>query len=245
MKLICRCLPGYETILPKPVAARAALPGWLRAMPDRAASTLLGGAELRTLKHCPPMIDAAQAGIIFPLACDLDVRGGRLEWDWNLPRHKHARPSRAPVGFHAPEQATGAPFARPGQLIVKFTNFWTVETEPGWSLFITHPVHREDLPFRTLSGLVDCDRFRDGFVHFPALWLEPGFEGRLPAGTPVAQAVPIRRETLDLVIEPMDEERLRAHMAVQDGLQAEPGLYRRDFRRGGAMVPGGAKTTPT
>ena len=56
------------------------------------------------------------------------------------------------------------------QAAIKFNSFWTIELEPGWSLFATHPVNRDDLPFRLISGLVDADRFHDGGINFPAIW---------------------------------------------------------------------------
>ena len=56
--LTARCHPALEPILPKPVLAADALPGWLRTMPSEVASDTLGGAPIRTLKHCPPLIDA-------------------------------------------------------------------------------------------------------------------------------------------------------------------------------------------
>ena len=99
-------------------------------------------------------------------------------------------------------------------------------------MLFTHPLNREDLPFRTLSGMVDCDRWRDGLVHFPALWIDPNFEGVLPAGTPVAQAIPIRRETLDLVIEEMDAERVDAYRDIEQALADDPGVYRKQYRGG-------------
>ncbi len=78
---------------------------------------------------------------------------------------------------------------------IKFNSFWTIELEPGWSLFATHPVNRDDLPFRLVSGLVDSDRFHDGGINFPAVWTKPDFSGVLERGTPVAQcfAVPRKR----------------------------------------------------
>jgi len=235
MHLTFRCLPGFEDILPKPVAARKGLPDWLKTMPTAVASETLGGAEVRTLKHCPPLIDALSAGVLMPLAADLTVTDGAISWDWEAPRVAGLRHTRSPIGLHVPEQATGAPLpVEAGQFIVKFTNFWALQVPDGWSVLFTHPLNREDLPFRTLSGLVDCDRFTDGFVHFPALWTDPGFEGVLGKGTPVAQAIPVPREVLDIVTEPMDDARLDAHRAVEDGLQEDPGLYRRSFRIGPA-----------
>ncbi|WP_186394937.1 MULTISPECIES: hypothetical protein [unclassified Stappia] len=231
MRLSFRCLPELVGHVPEPVPARAGFPDWLKAVPSVVASEFLGGAQVRTLKHCPPLIDALALGVMFRLAADLHVADGEISWDWSPPVAEGARQTRSPIGLHVPEQAAGVPFGLPdGQFVVKFTNFWTVEAPEGVSLLFTHPLNREDLPFRTLAGLVDCDRYRDGFVHFPAIWRDAGFSGRLPAGTPVAQAFPIRREALDLDIRAMDRNELDRHLQVQDGLQDDPGLYRKSFR---------------
>ena len=235
MHLTFRCLPGFEEILPKPVRARAGLPGWLKAMPASVISETLGGVEVRTLKQCPPLIDAFSTGLLMPLAADIEVRDGELSWNWDPPRVPGLRHTRSPIGLHVPEQASGAPLPLPdGQFVLKFTNFWAIEAPPGWSVLFVHPLNRADLPFRTLAGVVDCDRFADGFVHFPALWTDPGFDGALAAGTPVAQAIPLPREAIDIVTETMDADRLEAHRRVEDGLSEDPGLYRKTFRSGPA-----------
>jgi len=233
MRLTFRCLPGYEDILPKPVPARTGLPDWLKAMPSTVKSETLGGIEVRTLKHCPPMIDALSSGVLMPLAADVKVMDGELSWDWEAPRVPGLRHTRSPVGLHVPEQATGAPVPA-GRFVVKFTNFWAIEAPDDWSVLFVHPLNREDLPFRTLAGLVDCDRFVDGFVHFPALWTDPDFEGVLEKGTPVAQAIPVPREALEIVTGTMDAGHLEAHRAIEDGLSDDPGLYRKSFRVGPA-----------
>ena len=233
MRIALRCLPGYADYLPQPVLARTSLPDWLRAMPAEAAAPLLADSPVRTVKQCPPFVDAMQGGILFPLAADLTVADGALSWNWELPPHAEARPSRAPVGVHLPEQATGLPgLAEPGRFIVKFTNFWTVDLPAGWSMLFVHPVNRLDLPFRTISGLVDCDAWRDGAVHFPVVWSDPDFTGTLPAGTPVAQGFPVPREALELEIGEMADDRLAGYLDVQDALQTEPGLYRKRYRGG-------------
>ena len=67
-----------------------------------------------------------------------------------------------------------------------------------------HPVNRDDLPFRLISGLVDADRFYDGGINFPAIWLQPEFSGVLPKGTPVAQCFAVPREAPQLVFETFD-----------------------------------------
>lgn len=225
-----RCHPALEPILPKPTPAKAALPDWFKAMPSEVQAATLGGAEVRTLKHCPPLIDALSTGVMIPLAADLTVAGGEISWDWDPPILTDARITRAPVGLHVPEQATGAPFRLDIGAVVKFMNFWTLEAEPGYSLLFTHPLNREDLPFRTLAGLVDGDLFKDGYVHFPALWTTPDFDGVLPAGTPVAQVFAVPRAGQGLEVGVMDPAAVARNAEVQRRLGTERGVYRKDFR---------------
>ena len=228
--ITARCHPDLEPLLPRPSPARQALPDWLRAMPSEAPAPTLGGAVVRTLKHCPPFLDALSLGIMIPLAADLHFEAGVVSWDWDPPALPDTLISRAPVGLHVPEQASGAPYRLAVNSILKFMNFWTLEAPAGWSLLFTHPLNREDLPFRTLSGQVDCDLFRDGYVHFPALWLEEGFTGTLPAGTPIAQVIPLPRATSTLDIAPMTEAQIKANRDMQAALGTEPGTYRKHFR---------------
>jgi hypothetical protein len=228
--ITARCHPKLRPILPEPVPAAEALPDWLRTMPSEVAAPSLGGEAVRTLKHCPPLIDALSAGVLIPLATDLHVAGGEIAWDWDPPILEDALISRAPVGLHVPEQATGVPLRMATNAVVKFMNFWTLQAPPGWSLLFTHPLNREDLPFRSLSGVVDCDLFGDGYVHFPALWTDPGFEGTLPRGTPVAQVFPLRRDGLVLELAEMGEAEIARNREVQRALAEDRGVYRKRFR---------------
>ena len=228
--ITARCHPALKDLLPPPVPAGRALPGWLREMPAEAESPSLGGAMVRTLKHCPPFIDALALGVIIPLPCDLIRDEDGLSWDWDFPAIPDAPITRAPLGLHVPEQATGAPLPLDGQVAIKFTNYWTLEAPEGWDLLFTHPLNRADLPFQTLSGMVSGDRFTHGYVHFPALWTDPGFRGVLPKGTPVAQVIPVPRAQPGLTVEAMSEADIAESRAVQEALQAEPGVYRKRYR---------------
>ncbi len=228
MKITARCHPLLEPLLPKPVRAAQALPGWLGEMPAQTEAATLGGATVRTLKHCPPIIDAMRLGVLILCPTDITVHQGEVSWDWDPPILRDANISRAPIGVHVPEQAEGSPYTG-RQLVLKFMNFWTLETAPGWSLLFIHPQGYPDLPFTTLGGVVDCDTYKDGYVHFPAL-LKPGFEGVIPKGTPVAQAVAVQKETaLETAI--MSPAQIADNRTVQDDLARAPGQYRKVFRR--------------
>ena len=248
MRIVFRCDPALQGRLPPPVLARAALPDWLRSMP-RSAPSEAHGHDVRTVKQCPPFVDAMAYGFVIPLPCDVTVKHGALSWDWDIPPLASELHPRAPLSFHVPAQLAGTPLHHAGQVAVKFNSFWTVALEPGWSLFATHPVNRMDLPFRSLSGLVDADRFSDVGILFPALWTDRAFEGVLPRGTPVAQCFAVPRVTPELVIETMDTAAVDRFEAVGRALLAGPGVYRKQFRAGRSSpgeqgIPEGVEAEP-
>jgi len=238
-----RCDPALLDSLPRPVPARQALPDWLRAMPREAFSEMHGEA-LRTVKHCPPFVDAMSTGFVIPLPCDLTVEAGRISWSWDLPPLSARHHPRAPISFHSPAQVEGTPLWSADQVVVKFNSFWTVDLPEGWSLFATHPANRLDLPFRLLSGLVDADRFHDVPVLFPALWVEPDFTGTLPRGTPIAQCLAVPRAQPELAFAPFTTEEAARYDRTAERLLTESGVYRKDFRAprsGGARIEDGAE----
>ena len=229
MRMIFRCDPALADQLPPPVPARGQLPDWLRAMPANAHSEI-HGRDIRTVKQCPPFVDAMAYGVMILLPCDVRMDHGSLSWAWDVPEPATSGHPRAPLSFHVPAQLIGTPFASAGQAAIKFNSFWTIELEPGWSLFATHPVNRWDLPFRTITGLVDADRFHDGGINFPALWTEPEFSGVLPKGTPVAQCFAVPRAAPELVFESFDEAHQAAYAKTVSDVLAAPNVYRKRFR---------------
>lgn len=230
MNIVFRCDPALIDLLPRPMPATAALPDWLRAMAPRVPSPV-HGREIRTVKQCPPFVDAMAHGFVLPLPCDVVVeRGMKFTWHWDLPEPTVPGHPRAPLSFHVPEQLAGSPLARGGRSALKFNSFWTVELEPGWSLLAMHPVNRDDLPFRLVTGLVDADRFHDVGINFPAVWVDPDFEGVLGRGTPVAQCCVVPREAPQLVVEAMGEAQVAGYEALADRIMAGPGVYRKGYR---------------
>ena len=229
MRMIFRCDPALSDYLLRPIPARSALPNWLRTMPNKAHSEI-HGREIRTLKQCPPFVDAMAYGVLILLPCDVVVDRGSFSWAWSIPAPATSEHPRAPLSFHVLAQFAGTPFAKAGQAAIKFNSFWTIELESGWSLFATHPVNRDDLPFRLLSGLVDADRFNDGGINFPALWMQPDFTGVLPKGTPVAQCFAVPRAAPELLFESFDEARALAYSKTVTEVLGNPGVYRKRFR---------------
>jgi hypothetical protein len=229
MRIIFRCDPALAHTLPRPILARGALPEWLRQMPAKALSEV-HGREIRTVKQCPPFVDAMAYGFMILLPCDVSVDRRVFSWNWDIVEPATSGHPRAPLSFHVASQFPGAPFARDSEAALKFNSVWTIELEEGWSLFATHPVNRDDLPFRLVSGLVDADRFHDGGINFPAIWTRPDFSGVLPRGTPVAQCFAVPRASYDLVFESFDEPHQTAYANTVAEVLSKPGVYRKQFR---------------
>lgn len=229
MALTFRCPRELEGLLPPPTPAIEGLPDWLRSMPQQAFSGLAGGPD-DTVKRCPPFIDAMTSGFLIPLICDVRVKNGEFTWDSDLPTGGSVAFAHSPLGFHDPGQASGAPWHDADRFMIKFHNLWTIQAPPGFSVLFTHPANRGDLPFTTLTGLVDCDRYHDNWINFPALWRDPDFEGVLPRGTPVAQCYPVRRQTWVAQTLPFTEEEARRAEDLQAAILQEKGVYRRTYR---------------
>ncbi|WP_315727560.1 MULTISPECIES: hypothetical protein [unclassified Bradyrhizobium] len=224
-----RCPKELEGLIPQPVPATLGLPDWLKAMPSTAFSALNQGEE-QTIKRCPPFVDAMTSGFLIPLVCDLKVEDGGISWDNELPPGGAIDFPRSPVSFHDVAQVTGSPLFEADRFLLKFHNLWTIEAPEGWAVLFTHPINRFDLPFTTLTGLVDSDRYHDSFVHFPVHWHDTAFRGVLPKGTPVAQCIPVKRQAWTMQTSSFTDEEIAEVHEVRDALKREQGLYRKKFR---------------
>lgn len=74
-----------------------------------------------------------------------------------------------------------------------FKGQWGVRLPKGWSLQLTHPMNRFDLPFITTSGIIDSDEWWTG-GNIP-FFFQKNFEGIIPKGTPIAQLIPLKRSS--------------------------------------------------
>jgi hypothetical protein len=174
--------------LGQPIPIKKLLPEWYRT----SETTILSpdGTEVSGLKKCVPFLDALISGYALVTPVDIFVAesdSGELKISWNSPDefvdfiHERAKESAAklprPAGHH------------PNHLAWRGT--WGIKTPKGWSLLVTHPLNRFDLPFTTTSGIMDSDSYStSGNLPF---FIKKGFTGVIPAGTPIAQLIPIKR----------------------------------------------------
>jgi hypothetical protein len=67
-------------------------------------------------------------------------------------------------------------------------------TPPGYSTLFVPPMHNPNNIFTILEGFVDTDTYKSP-VNFPFVLNDINWRGIIPAGTPIAQAIPIKRSS--------------------------------------------------
>jgi hypothetical protein len=175
--------------IPAPYPARKLIPEWYKALPMR----LHPGLESGTVKRCPPFLDAMTAGWIIPLVADVQIKtngdASYVEYDTQF--------HRSMIENHNHLQITSSKCPNPvdPKPPIKFMNWWAIKCPPGYSLLFVPPLNRPDPRFTIMSGLVDADGYFE-FINFPFVFNEPNFHGIIEAGTPLAQVIPIKRDTM-------------------------------------------------
>jgi len=223
------CAPELVGRIPEPARSVRFAPEWFRNLPREMGMNYPNGLPALTAKGCLPMTDAFALGFTIPLPFEVrftvpaDPMLIRFSWAEGLPF--------APIEQHHPAQlgAPAPPFGRTRPL--KFTNPWRIKVPEGYSLLFVHPLNRPDLPYTCFSGLVDGDRFATT-VNFPFFWTgEPG-DYVLPAGAPIAQVIPLRRDALikDGAARAASGEELAEQAEASGRKYGEPSTYAREWR---------------
>jgi hypothetical protein len=190
---------------PQPKPATALLPKWFKETPKY--DSVFGGttsvldfvknrngdaAYHMTFKMCQPFLDSMTSGYTLLLPATVIVTQmlqpdgtTKPRLDWN-------------VGYDIADvqnNLVASRFPRPvgySEDLFRWINNWKIKTPAGYSSLIIHPSYRNDLPFHTLTGLVDTDKHINPVI-LP-FFIKEGYEGEIPVGTPIAQVIPFRRE---------------------------------------------------
>lgn len=162
----------------KPYPSTKGVPSWYRKMP--------GVKEgVQTIKKCVPFLDSLAMGYHIPLPAD-------IVWDGKEQKFK-TNASISLYTDHFPVQSDHVEL--PPEFDTqphKWNNFWHIKTPKGYSTLFIHPLNRLDLPFYSMSGVVDTDS-HPLIINFP-FFLRKDFEGVIKAGTPMIQAIPFKRD---------------------------------------------------
>lgn len=188
---------GLATLNIAPIPAKQALPQWYVNMSNKGDETksspcIINGefAFNTTLKRCQPFADALTFGYVQLAWQDIFIQ---QDEDNNIDFGFPVEPSICKI---RESQNTNYPI-NPAFNPIEFS--WMPKYYPelpnGYSCLITHPINRYDLPFITLSGVVDSDDYviSHSFANLP-FYVRKGFTGIIPAGTPLWQIIPFKRD---------------------------------------------------
>ena len=185
-----------------PYPAASVVPDWYKKMDNYIGGNermFVNGSPNATVKRCVPVADAMNAGYIIPTSQDVFVTeetqldGSVLPYfSWSLGVAAKA------LDFHPIEQAPLHPLAN-GNPFPKWINPWSIKTPPGFSVLFCQPMHRDNEIFTILPGIVDTDTYTNQ-VNFPFQLNDPSFRGLIPAGTPICQVIPFRRDSWQMEI---------------------------------------------
>lgn len=174
--------------LGQPLPIKKFLPGWYKK--SEATFSDEQGQEHAGLKKCIPFLDAMLTGYVLTTPVDIFVskdENGELKIGWNSSEIFLNFISERPkvLGEQMPRPAGHYPNH------LAFKGFWGFKTPRGWSLLVVHPLNRHDLPWTITSGIIDADKYStSGNIPF---FIREDFVGMIPAGTPFAQLIPIKR----------------------------------------------------
>lgn len=186
-------MPEHKTNeLPTPKPARKNIPDWYKkaeswAGEGRPAIRNLGSNA--SVKHCMPFLDAITSGYLLELHTDVQVTrvpdSSTPLMTWMItPDPLVLRP---PITGYTIPRPSGHDFDH-----WAWSGKFGIAVPAGYSVLVTHPFNRFDLPFTTMSGIMESDgHWAPGNIPF---FLKEGFEGIIPAGTPIAQLLPFKRE---------------------------------------------------
>ena len=151
-----------------------------------------------TIKRCMPVFDSINSGYIIPTPCDVWVRQVLIEdSDKEKTQPNYEWPNFGILQFHPIQQAPNYPNNTGHEITYpKWMNPWAIKTPPGYSCIFVQPWHRESI-FTILPGIVDTDKYIPA-VNFPFVLNNIKFEGLIPAGTPMVQVIPFKRDSWNM-----------------------------------------------
>jgi hypothetical protein len=175
------------------------------------------------LKTCVPFLDAMVSGYALVVPFDIYVgktENGDLDIKWNAPQgwenFVEERPRQS--GATMPRPAGHAP----NHMV--WSGRWGIKAPRGYSVLVTHPLNRQDLPFTTSSAIMDSDKFfGNGNIPF---FIKEDFVGVIEKGTPFAQIIPIKRKRWKMIYNPALKDAIQKH---GHDVRKKEGTYKKKY----------------
>lgn len=173
----------------RPTPSERNIPEWYKKITPYTGEKNVTDTQMTTatIKKCMPVFDSITAGYIITTYCDIEAI-----WNKDHYEYKYFNVFQ-PIMSHDSIQAVGYPASDENRKFVsKFMNPWGIKTPSGYSCLFTSPMHRHSF-INILPGIVDTDTYNEP-VAFPFIVEYSGDNVVIPAGTPVAQIIPFKRD---------------------------------------------------
>lgn len=182
-----------KSLYPEPASKN--LPDWYKKTPSyingEKKFKVIEGFGNQTIKKCLPFFDAMTAGYLIKSHVDIFIenRDGEKAFYW--PNYHEV------ISFHANSQSPNFPdnYTNP---FPKWNIPWSIKTDTGYSCLFINPMNNSNKYFEIFSGIVDTDQYINE-INLPFI-LNENFEGIIPAGTPIAQVIPFKRNSFKMEI---------------------------------------------
>jgi len=185
-----------------PVPAKTLIPDWYKDMPTHHTKTPVfeeHGNQNATFKQCMPFFDSFTFGYIMLTPCDIMVEKNFDGSNVNVYTHSMFNV----VGDRGGPRPNSLPIPKDYyQNEFTWLTHWEAKTPKGYSSLYTHPINRPELPFYTISGVMDTDKWYITGNH-PFI-IKKGFEGIIPLGTPMMSIIPFKRDNWESNFRPID-----------------------------------------
>jgi len=179
------------------------LPEWYRKEKKISPKKLFIGDNNKptnlSVKHCLPFFDAISSGYVQKTWTDIYIKNnnGTVDFYWSS--------DPKIIGFRDKVSINIDKDYYP----IEFLWFepWVPKTPKGYSVLYTHPLNSLDLPFTSLSAIVDSDSHHHTFFGQYPFFIKNNFEGLIPKGTPMYQIIPFKRNSWNINLEKFDEHK--------------------------------------
>jgi hypothetical protein len=192
-----------------PYPASEKLPEWYMKTPVGTGNPADGELSA-SIRWCMPTYDALTAGYIIPTPTD--YFHNVVERDGEKGSYFTKKDGSPSIITQPAAHAPLHPNKPPHGDFLKFECPWIFKTPLGYSTLFIPPMQHPNEYFTALPFILDTDTFYHR-VALPFVLKDQDFTGTIPAGTPILQAIPFRREDWEMSVVNPDQGLLSAAMA--------------------------------
>lgn len=218
-----------EEFVPSPKPAKNYIPEWYKKTTSyyhgNSIEVPSDFSEPKTIKTCMPVLDIITAGYIQETWQDLYIEHDGKE---NI-RYAVPNGSVQMVVIRDNKQLGLMPEIEGHEtFFLNWNRVWNPVLPKGYSALFQHPAYRNDLPFTSVSAIIDSDNYYSGGK--VGFFIKKGFQGVIPAGTPMYQIIPIKRESWKSeILKLNDDKRVQIEKQTFNTRSTFLGGYKRKY----------------